>query len=852
MTVLPITANWFSSAAEVTVNGTAHLLLLDAEHAMSVTSVHNLLRETYHSVALLDVDVVEQRGGSWGRVSRLLLGGRQARAALLQAPRERSTSESLRPEIDQSARGRNAVTERGAGTSALQPAASEPERSSPAPGAQRFSTAGSVVTVLPQLAAPSAAAAARLSAAKRASAHGAGLGQLGRRSSAFSVRPLSFRAGPYAVSSDSSLAADLRASGAALVNMMHADRLRSSDGVASHALTGTLLAASVAQAHARQTVVMRRILAVALPMCVGTLVLFLSTIAPTDAGRQVEGGEPETHVAFNRARVFLLTLGFGGTSDLILLCLHPSAEQQRLILAVGLFGAAAIGAAMMPFVTTLLSLLPGLAADWAVGGSRDANRLVTSLAALVQVFVNVGVLARGLPLLWLRRASAQRALDVLWSSLVLLFSGITLVHVIALVAHLIFSPARADPDATFFVMTPILFNALFAAFAASPRLQRRVQALVAQPGSGTAGVVASLAPLLGYASAEGTRDVAELYDEALASMRGLLLSDEGLDALSAAWQAAEGRRGTAADDAAAAGAVNTFKPPWFRLSGARAASAPAARSSTDCCRSSARPSASDEEWSHGDVAWHKRRPLPRVPAEEDEIFLAALARAHTVSAESFDCYVVHCGVDAAAAKIGALRSFAVEFERSEGRRPLAFVDTLCGVHLGPRVPLVPPIHVIFSRTASMRSRGAQVEPHDDASGSAEPLSQRDCPSTAAPPAAKAPDVAGAGIASGRAAVRSLEHLPVRLARSSQLLVLASAPLFERLWPAVEIFGWWLTGGGQESIRVLPVVRNEREASALLAAVDAFHVGARLRALPYRPLLLPAVIRVPCAAQAEAR
>lgn len=58
----------------------------------------------------------------------------------------------------------------------------------------------------------------------------------------------------------------LRVSNAAVNNMLHADRLRSADGTASHALTIRLLTASLAEARVRQTVMMLRIVMVAVPV----------------------------------------------------------------------------------------------------------------------------------------------------------------------------------------------------------------------------------------------------------------------------------------------------------------------------------------------------------------------------------------------------------------------------------------------------------------------------------------------------------------------------------------------------------------------------------------------------------
>ena len=203
---------------------------------------------------------------------------------------------------------------------------------------------------------------------------------------------------------------------------------------------------------------------------------------------------------------------------------------------------------------------------------------------------------------------------------------------------------------------------------------------------------------------------------------------------------------------------------------------------------------------------------------------------------TYDCYVVHNGEDDARIKLGALRRFARQFERAKGRPPVAFVGTLCDLPSAPEPDTsaaavsssadayngvaqlaVPPIEAVPSGNSAVRDVWLAAQ-H---AWLAARLSQ---PSARSSAAARA---SGAGSApttpSHTASLRSLEHLPVRLARSSQLLVLASAPLFERLWPTMEIFIWWLTGGGQDMVRVLPVVANEDGGGALLAAVDAFHV-----------------------------
>ncbi|KAG8462619.1 hypothetical protein KFE25_004595 [Diacronema lutheri] len=672
MTVLPTTAGWFSPAAEVMVNGTAHRLLLRAEHAIDVRSVHNLLRETYHSVALLDADPLLLRRVSLR--SRLL--GSRARAGAAVHPGVASPS-------------RKAVRETGAhGGGAPQPHACASAHGAAPAGSRALLALERSRPLVPttQLradrrtdAAPSNARARTVSGAASdmvagvfrvlptgdnspvsSATHAVAARSTSGRARALRQVPPPTRASELRhsrVMQDEQLRSSVvsRLSAVTVVELLHADRLRSADGAASHELTAELLAQSVTTARVRQTVVMLRVLALAVPVCAATLALFLATSTPTGASElEKAGGEQlgvalarSSSVVFDRARTFLLTFGFGVTGNLIALCFQPVPEHRTRLIVAALFGDVVIAGATVPYALTVAGLASSLWVGGVGGDARDADASFIVHAALLQVVFNAIVLAWRLERLWRYRLDVQRLLSAQWTTLAVLYSGIALVRLVAFIGRAssgsLRDTIRAEGGAqgalaAFFVFAPVPANMLFAAFAASPRLHRRAQALIAAPGSGMQGVVASLAPLVGYGSAKGERSATELHAEARTALRGVVLDAAGLDAVGKAqppalWRGASDGRGTAGDD-----------------------------------------------------AWHDDAQAAALADERDER-LGALARAHTVA----------------------------------------------------------------------------------------------------------------------------------------LLVLASAPLFERLWPTMEIFVWWLTGGGQDMVRVLPIVADERERSALLAAVDAFHV-----------------------------
>lgn len=72
-------------------------------------------------------------------------------------------------------------------------------------------------------------------------------------------------------------------------------------------------------------------------------------------------------------------------------------------------------------------------------------------------------------------------------------------------------------------------------------------------------------------------------------------------------------------------------------------------------------------------------------------------------------------------------------------------------------------------------------------------------------------------------IELLEHMPVYLARSKRLLLLASAKLTERLWSAMECWTWFVLGRQIESIDVVIVRLPGVEVRHAISAFDSFHV-----------------------------
>ena len=841
MTVLPTTSGWFTPMAEVVVCGTAHRLLLRAEHTINVRSVHNLLRETYHSVALLDADTYDVRRASC--LSRLL-GNRSPQQSRLRL----------------SARANDGLLDdaRGVTLGKLRTSRARTSAVAPLPGAQRtlrrsMSTPALSGSACRSSGSPSISSCALATHSSPGMLRGSAYAPLvppsfGSRAlathsspvdcespSAPSVREraapqrafaaLCASVGMSATAADRARSSPTLDSGTSVVELLHAERLRSADGTASDELTVKLLAVAIAQAHVRQTAVALRILAAAGAVCACTVAIFLcvSFLPLGGQGASADSDEVaklQANLVQEKLQDLIISLTLGAGGNLVLLGLHPSAEQRRLVVVAGVFGGVISSGAAVPSVARLLQLLPDAGRQRA---SCDRPCIIWHalvLSSAVQICANACTCAILLTSTWRKRANPQGLVAMLFKSIALGYAGSALAQGTQCVGHAAggtFTPAtdaeRGGAAVRALVSAaPVISFAASSFFAASPRTQRRTKALIAWPGRGSATAIASLAPLLGYASAEGERNAAELHVEARDALRGIVLDEAGLGALDEALAAADALREVTPPAIVSRDLLRALcRPRLVEVARSDEIAETLTRDSTASTAASAAHGGAHESSS---TAPTLRRPAAQrdAPARQHTKLLLALARAHTIGAVSLDFYVVHDARDSPRDKIAALGRLAREFANSHGRPPVAFIDILCGMPLAPAP--APRSNALGFGARAARPRVAPAAPADDTSA----LAGSGPPSTMDTAGA-----AGPAFTTAAAPLRSLEHLPVRLARSSQLLVLASAPLFERLMPALEIFAWRLTGGGQDMIRVLPIGTGEEEASALLAAVDAFHV-----------------------------
>lgn len=72
-------------------------------------------------------------------------------------------------------------------------------------------------------------------------------------------------------------------------------------------------------------------------------------------------------------------------------------------------------------------------------------------------------------------------------------------------------------------------------------------------------------------------------------------------------------------------------------------------------------------------------------------------------------------------------------------------------------------------------------------------------------------------------VQLLEHLPVYLARSHRLLVLAGPTLPSRLHCALECYAWRAIGGRPQDVDISLTASTPDERADVVSSIDAFHV-----------------------------
>ncbi|KAJ1632620.1 hypothetical protein T492DRAFT_21327 [Pavlovales sp. CCMP2436] len=88
---------------------------------------------------------------------------------------------------------------------------------------------------------------------------------------------------------------------------------------------------------------------------------------------------------------------------------------------------------------------------------------------------------------------------------------------------------------------------------------------------------------------------------------------------------------------------------------------------------------------------------------------------------------------------------------------------------------------------------------------------------------RSPSIYIGGVYAGISPVELLEHMPVYIARSKRLLILAGPGLPAQLWCAMECYTWFALGGRIEDVEVAIVASDAANAGAAVSAFDAFHV-----------------------------
>ncbi|KAJ1627227.1 hypothetical protein T492DRAFT_877045 [Pavlovales sp. CCMP2436] len=88
---------------------------------------------------------------------------------------------------------------------------------------------------------------------------------------------------------------------------------------------------------------------------------------------------------------------------------------------------------------------------------------------------------------------------------------------------------------------------------------------------------------------------------------------------------------------------------------------------------------------------------------------------------------------------------------------------------------------------------------------------------------RSPSIFIGGVCAGISPVEQLEHMPVYVARSKRLLILAGPELPAQLWCAMECYTWFALGGCIEKVEVAIVGADAENIGAVVSAFDAFHV-----------------------------
>ncbi|KAG8457273.1 hypothetical protein KFE25_011947 [Diacronema lutheri] len=671
MMALPFVAARPASSA-VTVGGVQHSLLLSAEQQIDVWNVHNLLRDVYHVVAMLDVP--SRAAGPHGSAPRraplhrrvrdsggtLVRGSASTASASVQSaslsgrggpvanPHLARLTAQLAVSAGQSAQlGRQSRARGALGAPSRASVGSDARSSDGAHGGSAPETRG-----CPPLRRASRAATALWRSASHAGGSatsgptalwGARLAGVQARHSAAvasdaDVEPPSLPESlGRAIIEDAGTRA--RASGAGVLELrrLATERALAYEHVLSPERVEALLSLALRLAQGRQ----RRLEVVTLTVGGGLTGIGVAALLSVTLRSHLRAHNASAQIgAFWLGRLALAasSVVVGGTTAL--LSLQPLASQRRRLHALVLLFNTYVCACSVLFLLELTVEYAAFEAESAV--RSDPLAIGVAIGHLYSASSGFTLVFATAVDHWRWRHELESVLWLIYRMLWVSFSGqafAELTLMISLARVGLFAQPHGKGLAVL-AFLPVAFYALGTAISCAPSFRERMRAAL-MVRLGTLGALEALAPLAGYGTDADERSVSDMCTEALRHFHPVLLDERALRALDDAWTRAE-REARA--------------PDWPRA-GADGGAARSARWSSGCNgRSASRH-----------VAPHR-------------IDVATPRRAGTQRA---DAYVVHAWADEPAGKLRALREYARTFAREHGRPPAVWIDALCAPRSTP-------------------------------------------------------------------------------------------------------------------------------------------------------------------------
>ncbi|KAG8459912.1 hypothetical protein KFE25_010961 [Diacronema lutheri] len=764
------------AGSAVTVGGVQHSLLLSAEQQIDVWNVHNLLRDVYHVVATLDPPSrAEPDASGWGASSRGSPKGgggilRRARASIEQLTRGGSTSST--------SASANSVSMRGCSGPVANP---------------------HLACLTTQLAV-SAGQSASLGQQRGASGALVSMGRLSSRASvATSVgagtvddRSSYHESHGRAIIEHGGKRRQASVSGTRELRVLAAEREGSAEHVLEPERIAALLELALRLAQSRQ----RRLEVVTLTVGGGLTGVGIAALLSISLRSDLRAANVIARVGvfwLGRLAFAAFSIVVGGT--IALLSLQPLASQRKRIHAlVALFNVYVI-----VLCSFILSELVNNMHTLAKGTKMRYDPLATGVVIGQAYTVVVGLALVAVTTVdhWRWRHELERVLGLIYRMLWVCFSGQAFAELtlMASLARVGFFAQPCGAALAVLAFLPVAVYLVGTGLTCAPSFRERMRAAL-MVRLGALGALEALAPFDGFGTDAIERGVSAMCAEALCDFQPVLLDERALRVLDDVWtRAAHDARGTCTPSAGAASPSS-----WLsRASGAA-------------------------------TGHHLLRRA---------VDMARLERSDTQRA---DAYIVHAWADDPAGKLRVLRAYARAFAREHGRPPAVWVDALCvQARAASRAPrrlralagrpaAVAPMGVPAPSCAPTPSIGAGDERgHMPAASRSASGTARDGPSVADKALSLTlPPTADASMRSDdggvvEAQTQQLEHVVLRVARSSRLLVLAGPSVFERLWCVVECYVWLATGGSVDQIALLPTTNDAADDANLLAAADTFHV-----------------------------